>query len=130
MTSKNNKDDIPHLLKIEHWYVELPTGNWNGPEPLPLFPSFEQTNGSDESLLAFRELHIQYHTDSEQQPKIVEWVNNNIPKDLKWLFHGLDVNYVQFQKIFFAHPSVYSIEKKEGSEFRANHPEIFNDDWD
>jgi len=126
---KNNKNDTPHILKIEQWDAQLPTGNWAGPDPLPLFPTLEQTNGSGEFLLEFRELHIQYHPNSEQQPKTVKWVHNNIPDDLKWLFHGLDVNYVQFQKMFFAHPSVHSTQEKD-SEFRANHPGIFEDDWD
>jgi len=107
MTSENNKDATPHFLKIEYWDAELSTDDWIGPEPLPLFPSLEQKKDSDESLLAFRELHIQYHPHSEQQPKIVEWVNNNILKDLKRLFYGLDGSYVQFQKIFFAHPSIH-----------------------
>jgi len=130
MASKNKNNDTPHLLKIEYWDAELPTGSWIGPEPLPLFPKFGATSDSNESLLLFREQHIQYHPDSEQQPKVKEWVNNNIPKDIIWLFHGLDVNYVQFQKIFYAQPSVHSMEEEEGSELRVTHPGIFKDDWD
>ncbi len=130
MILENNKNSTPHILKIEQWDSELPTGNWNGPEPLPLFPSIKQNNDPAENHLEFRELHIQYHPDSEQQQKIVDWVNSNIPKNMKWLFHGLEVNYVQFQKIFFALPSVHILHENQDSEFRKEHPEIFISDWD
>ncbi|MGK0298022.1 MAG: hypothetical protein ACI9XC_001640 [Gammaproteobacteria bacterium] len=130
MILENNKDNTPHILKIKQWDAELPTGDWTGPDPLPLFPSLEKTNSLGETLLEFRELHIHYQPNSEQHPKIVEWVNNNIPNDLKWLFHGLDVNYVQFQKIFYAHPSVHTLQEGGDSKFRANHPEVFKKDRD
>lgn len=97
MTLENNsKNDTPHILEIEQWDAELPTGDWDGPEPLPLFPRLELTNDPAEALLEFRELHIQFHPNSEQQPKIVEWVNINIPEYVIWLFHGLEVSYIQF----------------------------------
>jgi hypothetical protein len=126
----NNKNDTPNILKIEQWDAKLPTGNWCGPDPLPLFPHLGQTNNSFESLLEFRELHIQYNPTSDQHYKIVDWVNNNIPTSAKWLFHGLEVNYVQFQKIFFAHPSVHILSEKQNSEFKNPHPEVYEDDWD
>ncbi len=131
MTSKKNeKNDTPNILKIEQWDVELPTGNWTGPEPLPLFPKFESTKDSIEKILAFRELHIQFHPDSEQHPKIVNWVNNNIPNDVKWLFYGLEISHPQIQKIFFALPSVHILQTKQNPEFKNDHPEIYKDDWD
>lgn len=130
MTLKNNKNDTPHILKIERWDAELPTGNWSGPDPLPLFPSLEQTNSPSEKLLEFRELHIQYHPNSEQHHKIVNWVNNNIPGSIKWLFHGLETHHPQAQNIFFASPSVHILQEEENSKLRTDHPEIFNNDWD
>ncbi len=130
MAVDNNKNDTPHVLEIGQWDAELPTGSWNGPDPLPLFPRLKLTNDPVEALLEFRELHIQYHPNSEQNSKIVEWVNNNIPESVIWLFYGLDISYIQFQKIFFALPSVHTLQEKQNSRFKNEHPEIYKDDWD
>lgn len=115
----NEKNNIPHILKVEHWDSKLPTGDWKGPEPLPLYPSVE-----------FNESHIHYYPDKKQHDKIKDWVNNNIPDYVKWLIHGLDFFHSQLQQIFFASPSIYILETEQSSEFKNNHPEIYEDDWD
>lgn len=127
----DNKNEKPHILKIELWDVDLPTGDWTGPDPLSLFPHLDQAQkNSDEMLRAFRELNIQYHPTSDQNKKIIDWVKQNIPEDIKFLFHGLEVNFVQFQKVFHALPSTHIINAKNNSELKSRHPEVYKDDWD
>ena len=126
----NENNDIPHILKVDQWDENLPTGDWTGPDPLPLYPSLERANDSEEAKRAFREIHIQFHPTEEQNQKIQNWVNANIPEDIRWLFHGLDFNHVQFQKLFFASPQVHNSNEAENSDFRSQHPTVFNDDWD
>ena len=130
MILKNNKNNTPYTLEIEHWDTELPTGSWIGPESLPLFPSLERTHDSVERLLEIRELHILYHPALKQRQKIVDWVKNNISNDIRWLFHGLEEHHPQFQKIFFALPAVHLLQKNEDSKLRISRPEIYKDDWD
>ncbi len=120
---KNGKKYTASILKIEQWDTELPIGSWNGPDPLPLFPKFEQTKD-------LRELHIHFYPDSEQHLKIKNWMNQNIPTSVKWIFNAMDFYHPQRQKIFFALPSVHILQSKQNSEFRNKHPEIYKGDWD
>lgn len=115
----NKKNNTPNILKVEHWDSKLPTGEWKGPEPLPLYPSVK-----------FTESHIHYYPNKEQHNEIKDWVNDNIPDYVKWLLHGLDFSHPQLQQIFFASPSIYILEAEQSSEFKSNHPEIYKDDWD
>ncbi len=113
------KNNTPHILKIEQWDGKLPTGDWVGPEALPLYPNAE-----------FNESHIHYYPNKEQHIKIKDWVNDNIPDYIKRHIHGLDFFHPQLQQIFFALPSIYILETEQSSDFKDNNPEIYKDDWD
>lgn len=123
----NSKQHSPNILEIVDWDGEFPSGNWIGPEPLALFP-FELTSNRDEQVLEFRDSYIQYYPNSEQHGKIVAWINQNIPENLKWLLRGFDFLHPQMQSLFYALNSVH-ISKKD-QKLKKSNPEVLEDDWD
>jgi hypothetical protein len=125
MESTKNSE-ISYILKIVDWDADLPTGDWSGPDPQPLYPSIERAIDPKEAARALREVYIHFHPTKEQNLKILDWVNLNIPEDIKWLFPGLEVDHVQFPKLFLALPSVHCLKEEENFQ----HPEVLKDDWD
>lgn len=119
------------MLKIDNWDADLPTGDWIGPDPLPLFPQLEIISDSAEKLLFFRELHIQFYPTPEQHQLIIDWVGKNIRDNTKWLFCGLYHSYTQFQYLYCALPSIHETQTKYIPSSNNKHLKaVYNKDWD
>lgn len=128
---EEKKTEIPHILKIDDWDVDLPTGDWTGPDPVPLFPQFGLSQDADERLVEIREQNIHFNPNKEQHALILEWVNTNIPENVRWLFHGLDFYHPQIQLVFHSLPSIHLKQTKYEPNLKNQHLKaVYEEGWD
>ena len=121
----------PRLITITDWDAKLPTAEWSGPSPLPLFPpAFGHSAHVDELLSSFRDSHIIASVPEHVVEKIRDWVEVNVPEDKRWLVQIFE-NQPDLPVKFFALNSVHMAEtdSKDFEAFRDKHPEVFTATW-
>ena len=127
----SEQKETPHILKIDDWDAELPTGEWAGPDPLPLFPQFGLSGDSEEKLIEFREQNIHYSPDKRQHALISDWVKTNVPENARWLIQGLEIYHPHIPLLFHSLPSVHLKENKYEPTPRNQHLKaVYEKGWD
>ena len=114
-------------VEITEWDVELPIGDWSGPDPVPLFPSKGAIPPvSDDDLIDFRVRSIEFSPSSAKQPQIDSWVEQNIPEDMRWLCIGFEHNIPHLPKTFIG---LSQREIEPEGQPAIEHPEMLEPDW-
>lgn len=121
---------MSRIVTVTDWDSKLPTGDWSGPAPLPLFPPlFDKQQDATELGKAFRDCHILANASREQHQDLKVWVEEAVPDEMKWLIQGLDFYHPEIGLQFFSLNSAH-LDRSIDLDIHKRHPEVLAPEWD